>query len=270
MSIQDLRKLIHPVCDTAIRAGKVIKKYYKSKLNISLKENKSPLTQADLESNHVISNSLLKINNNIPILSEESLVDWSIRKNWQTYWLVDPLDGTKEFIKENDEFTVNIALIKNNRPVLGVIYAPASEVIYFSFKNGGSYKLNIEEVIKIENYFDNSFKLQTSTKTKNDTLTVTCSRSHPNDEFEQWLTENIKQFKLIRKGSSLKFCDIAEGKADLYPRLKPTSEWDIAAGHIILIEAGGKLETIYKQEVLYNLKENVINPYFIASCKLEL
>jgi 3'(2'), 5'-bisphosphate nucleotidase len=270
MSIQDLRKLIHPVCDTAIQAGKVIKKYYKSKLNISLKENKSPLTQADLESNHVISNSLLKINKNIPILSEESLVDWSIRKNWQTYWLVDPLDGTKEFINENDEFTVNIALIENNHPVLGVIYAPASEVIYFSFKNGGSYKLSIGELVKNENYFDNSFKIQTATKTINDSLTVICSRSHPNYEFEQWVSKNVKQFKLIKKGSSLKFCDIAEGIADLYPRFRPTSEWDIAAGHIILIEAGGKLETANKKEILYNLKENVINPYFIASCKLEL
>ena len=269
MSIQDLRKLIHPVCDTAIRAGKVIKKYYKSKLNISLKENNSPLTQADLESNHVISNSLLKINKNIPILSEESLVDWSIRKNWKTYWLVDPLDGTKEFIKENDEFTVNIALIKNHRPILGVIYVPVYETVYFSFKNGGSYKLNIEDGKKINNYFENSIKLKTSTKKMNEPLKIICSKSHPNDEFEQWLTKNVTKYELIKKGSSLKFCNIAEGVADLYPRLKPTSEWDIAAGHMILIEAGGKLETIDQKEILYNYKESVINPHFIASCKLD-
>ena len=119
MSIQNLRKLIHPVCDTAIRAGKVIKKYYKSKLNISLKEDMSPITQADSDSNNIIKNSLITIDKNIPILSEETPVDWSVRKNWHTYWLIDPLDGTKEFIKQNDEFTVNIALIEKNRPVLG-------------------------------------------------------------------------------------------------------------------------------------------------------
>ena len=269
MSIQDLRKLIHPVCDTAIQAGKVIKKYYKSKLNISLKENKSPLTQADLESNHVISNSLLKINKNIPILSEESLVDWSIRKNWETYWLVDPLDGTKEFIKENDEFTVNIALIKNHRPIIGVIYVPVYAIVYFSFKNGGSYKLNIEDGKKINNYFENSIKLKTSTKTMNESLKIICSKSHPNDGFEKWLTKNVTKYELIKKGSSLKFCNIAEGVADLYPRFKPTSEWDIAAGHMILIEAGGKLETIDQKEILYNYKESVISPHFIASCNLD-
>ena len=117
MSVKNLKNLIHPVCNTAIQAGKIINKYYKTKTDIFLKEDNSPLTQADLESNQVIKNSLIKLNKDIPILSEESLVDWSIRKNWETYWLVDPLDGTKEFIKENDEFTVNIALIEKNRPI---------------------------------------------------------------------------------------------------------------------------------------------------------
>jgi len=269
MFIKNLKKLIYPVCETVIQAGKAIKKYYKSDINISLKEDNSPLTQADLESNYVIKNSLLKINKYIPILSEESLIDWSIRKNWQTYWLVDPLDGTKEFIKENDEFTVNIALIEKNRPILGVIYAPAFKVIYFSYKDGGSYKLYIEEDKIIENYLDNSNKLQTSFKTENDPLTVIYSRSHSNEELKQWLKENVKKYDLIQKGSSLKFCNIAEGTADLYPRFKPTSEWDIAAGHIILIEAGGKLENIDQKEILYNTKKSIINPYFIASCKLD-
>ena len=133
MSVNNLKKLIHPVCDIAIQAGKIINKYYKTKIDISLKEDNSPLTQADIESNQIINNSLIKLDKDIPILSEESLVDWSIRKNWQTYWLVDPLDGTKEFIKENDEFTVNIALIEKNRPVLGVIYVPVYATVYFSF-----------------------------------------------------------------------------------------------------------------------------------------
>ena len=270
MSEINLKKLIHPTCEIAIQAGKAINKYYKTKTDILLKEDKSPLTQADLISNQVINDSLIKLNKDIPILSEESLVDWSIRKTWETYWLVDPLDGTKEFIKENDDFSVNIALIENNHPVLGVIYAPTLEILYFSYKKGGSYKLNIKKLKKIENYFDNSIKINTTLKTKNDPLIVICSKSHPNDEFNKWITKNVKNFKLIKKGSSLKFCDIAEGTADLYPRLKPTSEWDIAAGHIILIEAGGKLESLNQKEILYNTKESVINPYFIASCKLEL
>ena len=268
MSINDLKNLIYPVCETVIQAGEVIKKYYKLNPNIVLKEDKSPLTKADLESNELIINSLLNINKDIPILSEESLVDWSIRKNWQTYWLVDPLDGTKEFIKQNNEFSINIALIKNNRPVLGVVYAPATSMIYFSFKGGGSYKLNIEEVTEIKNYFDHSIKLQTSKRNMNDYLKVISSRSHPNDEFEEWIKNNLKEFELIKKGSALKFCNVAEGSADIYPRFKPTCEWDIAAGHIILIEAGGKLETLDQKELLYNSKESVINPHFIASCRL--
>ena len=270
MNTNDLKNLINPVCETAVQAGKVIIKYYELKKTVLFKEDKSPLTKADLESNQLIINSLLKIDKNIPILTEESFVDWSIRKNWNTYWLVDPLDGTKEFIKENDEFSVNIALIENNHPVLGVIYSPTLETIYFSYKKGGSYKLNIKKFEKIENYFDNSIKINTSLKKKDDALIVICSKSHPNDEFNKWITKNVKNFKLIKKGSSLKFCDIAEGTADLYPRLKPTSEWDIAAGHIILIESGGKIESLNQKEILYNTKENVINPYFIASCKFEL
>ncbi len=269
MSAMNLKNLIYPVCEIAIQAGKVINKYYKKKTDILLKEDNSPLTQADLESNQIINNSLIKLDKNIPILSEESLVDWSIRKNWETYWLVDPLDGTKEFIKENDEFTVNIALIKNHRPIIGVIYVPVYAIVYFSFKNGGSYKLNIEDGKKINNYFENSIKLKTSTKTMNESLKVICSKSHPNDGFEKWLTKNVTKYELIKKGSSLKFCNIAEGVADLYPRFKPTSEWDIAAGHMILIEAGGKLETIDQKEILYNYKESVISPHFIASCNLD-
>ena len=129
---QYLKDLIFPVCDAAMQAGTKVLKYYNSPIDFSLKIDKSPLTQADIESNNVIKSLLLKINHNIPILSEESLIDWQIRNKWKTYWLVDPLDGTKEFIKKNDEFTINIALIDNNKPILGVIYAPAVKIIYFS------------------------------------------------------------------------------------------------------------------------------------------
>ena len=166
MFVKDLKELINPVCNTAIQAGKLIKKFYKSNNNISLKDDKSPITKADIESNLLIKKSLIKINKKIPILSEEELVEWSIRKNWHTYWLIDPLDGTKEFIKQNDEFTVNIALIENNRPVLGIIYAPIFQVLYFAYKKGGSYKLNIDDNQIIDNYFDDGIKKQASTKKK--------------------------------------------------------------------------------------------------------
>jgi len=260
----NLKNFINPLCDIAIKAGNITLKYYKSINNISLKKDKSPLTKADLESNKLILESLLKLNKEIPILSEESLVDWDIRKDWETYWLVDPLDGTKEFIKGNDEFTINIALVSNNLPLLGVIYAPAMKVLYFAYKNGGCFKKIINNYKASIDYFDDAIKLEITSKPK-DILKVICSRSHPNDEFNQWIKNNIKDYKITQKGSSLKFCDLAEEKANLYPRLRPSCEWDIAAGHIILTEAGGKIETLDKKEIVYNLKENVKNPYFIAS-----
>ena len=266
----NLNKLLQPVCSIAVQAGLIINKYYKYDNEISFKKDHSPLTKADLASNKFIINSLSELELDIPILSEESFVNWNVRKNWYRYWLVDPLDGTKEFIKKNDEFTVNIALIDNHCPVLGVIYAPALAILYFSYKNGGAYKLNIEATNKIKNYFDNSIKLQTSIKTKNDFLKIICSRSHPNDDFNQWIEKNVSKFEIIHKGSSLKFCDIAEGIANLYPRFRPKSEWDIAAGHIILNEAGGIIKSFDQKEIVYNCKESVINPYFIASCKLDL
>ena len=135
-------------------------------LGFTIKDDKSPLTKADLESNKIIIDSLKKINNRIPILSEESCVDWSTRKNWETYWLVDPLDGTKEFINKNGEFTVNIALIHNNRPILGVIYAPVFSTLYFAYKNGGSYKLEINREDSKKFFFDHSLKLSVSTESK--------------------------------------------------------------------------------------------------------
>jgi len=260
-----LKNLILPISNIAIGAGLLINKFYLSSLKISLKDDKSPLTEADLSSNKFIINSLLKLNSNIPILSEESLVPWNIRKNWVKYWLVDPLDGTKEFINQNDEFTVNIALIENNEPILGVIYAPALSILYYAIKNNGSYKLTTFQ--KNSSLFE-STKIQTTKKKISDNLSVVCSRSNTNENFVNSLNINIENYNIIKKGSSLKFCDIAEGKADYYPRFSPSCEWDIAAGHIILIEAGGDLKTLDKKNILYNTKDSVINPHFIASCNL--
>ena len=142
MNTENLNKLLHPVCNIAIESGLIINTYYKSNNDISFKSDRSPLTQADLASNKFIINSLSELNADIPILSEESLVDWDVRKNWSRSWLVDPLDGTKEFINQRAEFTVNIALIENNEPVLGVIYAPALSILYYACKNNGSFKLS--------------------------------------------------------------------------------------------------------------------------------
>jgi len=243
----------------------IINTYYKSKPEVSFKADRSPLTAADLASNKFIINSLSDLDKGIPILSEESLVDWAVRKNWTRYWLVDPLDGTKEFINQNGEFTVNIALIEKNEPIIGVIYAPALSTLYYASKNKGTYKLFCDQKI---NSLSDSTRIITNHKKSSDHFKVFKSRSHSNEEFENWVKDFVDDYELIEKGSSIKFCKLAEGKADLYPRFGSTSEWDIAAGHIILTEAGGELESVDRKKILYNNKESVINPHFIASCRL--
>ena len=265
MNARDFNHFLQPVCNIAIQAGIIINTYYKLKTEVSFKKDRSPLTEADLASNKFIINSLSEINKDIPILSEESLVDWNIRKNWTRYWLVDPLDGTKEFINQNGEFTVNIALIEKNEPIIGVIYAPALSTLYYASKNKGTYKLFCDQKI---NSLSDSTRIITNHKKSSEHFKIFKSRSHSNEEFENWVKDYVDDYELIEKGSSIKFCKLAEGKADLYPRFGSTSEWDIAAGHIILTEAGGVLESVDHKKILYNNKESVINPHFIASCRL--
>jgi len=256
--------LILSLNNIAIQAGKIIMRYYKNLQEVSLKDDQSPLTEADLASNSFIMKELKNIDRSVPILSEETLVGWSERKNWNTYWLIDPLDGTKEFINRNGEFTVNIALIENNTPILGVIYAPALSVLYYGSKNNGSFKTTCDA--KIDS-LSNFIQIKTNEKKDSDHFQVFESRSHSNQEFTSWVKNNVHSYDLIKRGSSIKFCEIAEGKADLYPRFGPTSEWDIAAGHIILTEAGGEIKNVNQNKLKYNLKESLINPHFIASCK---
>ena len=198
-------------------------------------------------------------------MSEESLVDWSIRKNWKKYWLVDPLDGTKEFIKKNGEFTVNIALIEDNNPILGVVYVPAKSLLYLAEKNKGSFKTNTKD--KLEN-FEGIQKILVSSQTNRPR--VIGSRSHSNATFDNWVKEKFPNADIVQAGSSLKFCLIAEGEADIYPRFGPTSEWDIAAGHMIVNEAGGKIRTFQNHSIKYNTKENIINPEFYAIGNIDL
>jgi len=254
-------KLLLDICNIAILAGDEILHFYNKDIEVTHKNDSSPLTKADLASNKIIIDLLNGLDSDIPILSEESLVDWSTRKNWNKYWLVDPLDGTKEFIKNNGEFTVNIALIENNQPILGVIFVPAKSTLYFAQKKFGSFIMNTK--IKLNSL--NEAKKITVTKQSNIIVRVIGSRSHSNNTFANWINEKFPNAEIIQAGSSLKFCLIAKGDADIYPRFGPTSEWDIAAGHIILNEAGGKVLTLENKEINYNKKESLLNPEFIAS-----
>ena len=259
-----MKILTEKVCDIAIKAGESIMSFYSQEIDYITKEDKSPLTKADLSSHEIISNDLNLLSNKLNVLSEESKnIDWEERKNWNPYWLVDPLDGTKEFIKKNGEFTVNIALIENNIPIMGVIYAPFLKTIYYSLKNCGAYK---HANISLKNrpiYFDKSNAIKCNQNIK--VLNVVASRSHHSELLDNWL-KDYKDFNLMDAGSSLKFCLVAEGSADVYPRFVGSSEWDIAAGCSILLESGGSILDINKNEILFN-KASIRNEFFIASSK---
>ena len=256
----DNKKLILDICNISIRAGNKILEYYKDDIEVTHKNDSSPLTKADLASNKIIKTALYNLDTTIPILSEESLVTWGTRKSWNKYWLVDPLDGTKEFIKHNGEFTVNIALVEKNNPILGVIFAPAKSVIYFAQKGYGSFTIDTRLEL---NSLDEA--IQIAVLKQSDPVRIIGSRSHSNNFFRTWVNEKFPNAQIIQAGSSLKFCLIANGDADIYPRFGPTSEWDIAAGHIILNEAGGKILSLSNEEIKYNQKESLLNPEFIAS-----
>ena len=251
--------LLIRVCNIAIKAGLETLKYYNEDIQVTHKDDSSPLTKADLASNKIIIKALQQLDKTIPILSEESLVEWNERKKWTKYWLVDPLDGTKEFIKKNGEFTVNIALIENHKPILGVIYTPVKSDLYFAQKNYGSYKINSSS--KLIN-FQEAVKIFVANKSSIEKIIG--SRSHSNQFFNSWVNQNFPNAEIVQAGSSLKFCLIAEGAADIYPRFGPTSEWDIASGHIIVNEAGGRVNTFENIEINYNKKEDLLNPQFYA------
>tara|TARA_X000000368_G_scaffold417570_1_gene414328 strand:+ start:859 stop:1671 length:813 start_codon:yes stop_codon:yes gene_type:complete len=245
---------INTLIEISKMAGEAIMKIYETDFEVMVKGDESPLTEADLSSNKIICKSLREITPKIPILSEESSnISFTERSKWDEYWLIDPLDGTKEFIKRNGEFTVNIALIKDKTPILGIIFVPATAETYWGCSDFGSFyqENNVSEKISVS---DNQGK---STK-------IVSSRSHVSPEMNGLLNE-IGDYELINKGSSLKLCLVARGLADVYPRLGPTCEWDIAAGHAIVSNAGGVLLNINGEKIQYNKKEDYLNPYFIAS-----
>ena len=249
--------------DACIQAGKKIIEIYNSdNFNLEYKLDDSPLTSADTASNKIIENILEA--SNIPILSEDgNILDFNNRKNLNQLWIVDPLDGTKEFIKKNNEFTVNIALIENSKPVIGVIYAPALNVLYFSERKLGAYKIFITAFDK----FDKSKALSLPLVENFNEYKVLTSRSHLDENTLDYI-DNLKVNNLkvvsVPMGSSLKFCLLAEGLADCYPRFSPCMEWDTAAGQIICEEVGFKVVDLKTMKpIIYN-RENLINNYFIA------
>ena len=254
-------KLIDSVVGVAKSAGHAIMDIYdKSDYDLKIKKDSSPLTVADITSNKIITEALKKINPKIPILSEEgSDIPFNIRSRWETFWLIDPLDGTKEFIKRNGEFTVNIALIHKNKPIFGVIYAPAIEELYWGSNIFGSYK--------VDNF--SSVQKMNVSKKQPKKLRIVTSRSHNSRELDN-LLERLESVDIVCKGSSLKFCLVANGDADLYPRLGPTSEWDTAAGDAIVRYAGGSICDISSKELIYNSKDSILNPKFLVSSSEEL
>ena len=248
--------MIKIASEAALMAGEEIMKIYNDSEFIDFKKKKdnSPLTKADRASHNIIS-KILK-NTKIEIISEEKkIAEFDKRKKWKYYWLVDPLDGTKEFIKKNGEFTVNIALIKNNIPYIGIVYCPTFKTLYWNDPKTGSYKKHINNVIKLKKREEINFK--------DPNLRVVTSRSHMNEETESFLTK-LNKPQIVPVGSSLKILFLAENNADIYPRYGPTMEWDTAAAHAIANGSNVKLfKSNDKSEISYN-KKNLLNPFFLA------
>ena len=262
-----MRELLSIAIIASVKAGEAIMKVYSNKIDVVYKEDESPLTLADKNANKIINKYLVK--SKIPIISEENkILTYEERKNWKQCWIVDPLDGTKEFIKRNGEFTVNIALIKNNKPIIGVIYVPVSKTLYFTSDNSSkSYKALLKtNTIIIDEIFNNAVQIFPNQK-NNNILRIVGSRSHLNDTTKNYISKIEKKNKtrIVSKGSSLKFCLVAEGEAEIYPRFAPTMEWDTAAGQAICEAVGVKVIDVTTNEPLKYNKQNLLNPHFLVS-----
>jgi len=244
IDLKDIEKI-------ALDAGNTIMEIYDRDFSIEYKDDKSPLTEADLASNDVIMQGLEKYG--IPIMSEEGkTIAYDDRKGWEYYWCIDPIDGTKEFIKKNGEFTVNIALIHNDTPILGVVYAPALGDMYAAKKGSGAFKNR--EKLPLQSNPDLKAK-----------MSVVASKSHLSEETQAFIDAlDTKEIEQVSKGSSLKLCMVAEGEADIYPRLAPTMEWDTAAADAVVRESG-KMTYQFENNtpVVYN-KVDLLNPWFVV------
>ncbi len=265
----------------AIEAGEAIQKIYHTGFQVEYKKDHSPLTLADKTAHDIIVRHLQ--GSGIPILSEEGkAISFQERKTWKSLWIVDPLDGTKEFVKRNGEFTVNIALVKEGTAIMGVVYAPDRDLLYFAMQNLGAYKIADPEIIRdyqdgietgritLKDILKNARKLPLPDQ-KEGPYTIVGSRSHATPDLEKFVADKRKAFgevDFIPAGSSLKICLVAEGQAHIYPRLAPTMEWDTAAGHAVAIYSGARIYEYESGDTLKYNKENLLNPWFIVERKL--
>lgn len=251
------RKHLDIIREISVKAGTAIMKVYNEAgdMDVVYKTDRddSPLTKADTDANDVIKEGLEKLDNSIPILSEEMVAeDYEIRKSWKRFWLLDPLDGTKEFIKKSKEFTVNVALIEDGYPVMGVVYAPALDICYLGASGVGAFKIEgaVESEITAGNW-------------EEDGLKVVASKSHRSPKLEEFIGR-LGDNECVAMGSSLKLCLVAEGKANLYPRFGPTMEWDTGAAHAVVEASGGTVTDFEGTRLRYN-KEDLHNPFFMVS-----
>ncbi len=252
--MQSYQDLIEPVVSIAHEAGAAILEIYNTDFEVEEKKDESPLTLADMAAHRVIVRGLRELTPDIPVMSEESAnIDTGERLSWQRFWLVDPLDGTREFVKRNGEFTVNIALIEQGEPVFGVVTVPVTGMVYYGTRDGGAWRVEPDgtpQPIKAR-------RLGEGPKT------AVASRSHKTPELAQYL-EAMGEHTVRSIGSSLKLCLVAEGEADIYPRMGPTSEWDTAAAHAVVEAAGGHVTDLQGEPLRYNKGESVLNPYFLV------
>lgn len=249
-----LEKLIDPIVALAIEAGNAILEIYATDFDVETKTDESPLTKADMASNQVIEKGLKALTPDIPVISEEGgLPEFDVRGKWARYWLIDPLDGTKEFVNRNGEFTVNIALIDNKRPVLGVVHVPVQKKTYTGCQGVGATLRSGDEAPQA---------ISVTAKSASP-VRVVGSRSHRGASLDAFL-EKLADFEMLPMGSSLKFCVVAEGGADIYPRLGLTSEWDTAAAQAVVEQAGGAVLELDGGPLLYNNKADILNPHFLV------
>jgi len=249
-----VEELVPAVLDIAHSAGRRILDIYESDFAVEAKEDRSPLTEADLASHREIVGGLKQLTPDVPVLSEESgAIPYDERRRWSDYWLVDPLDGTKEFIKRNGEFTVNIALIREGRPVLGVVHVPVKDTDYYGADGAGAYRrigAGEAEPIRVASLGPGPIR-------------VVGSRSHRGSSLDGYLSR-LGEHEMVPMGSSLKLCLVAAGDADVYPRLGPTCEWDTAAAQGVVEAAGGRVVDLKGEPLRYNTKDEYLNPFFIA------
>ena len=256
----DAREL-DAVRSIAAEAGAAIMEVYAGAFSVRRKDDSSPLTRADLAAHQVITEGLASQHPHVPVLSEEqaNLTPWPIRQRWKRYFLVDPLDGTKEFIQRNGQFTVNIALVVDGRPAAGVVHAPARAVTYWGQVGEGAFRHTAKQGAR---------QIECSEVASRGRIRVVGSRSHSSPPTERFLADLRSRYDEVQfhaVGSSLKICMVAEGSADLYPRLAPTMEWDTAAAHAVLAAGGGRLvEHPSGRDLMYNYKEGLRNPWFVA------